>query len=239
MSNLALQIVVPGDVTIAGDFLVRRDQLVAAALAVQVTDVASAEDAAKTLKEISRLLKDSEDMRMKIQRPYMDATSLIRDAIKKELASLEDAKSRLQTAVSAFMDAQRKAEEAERRRREAEAAKAAQEAAAAAAKKREEEIEIFGEEVTVVVSAAPGPAVVPEPVYRTTVAGVATVETIDFELVDIKAVPAQFLQLDEKKIRAWITENRKTLLPAIAASPSKSVDYYGLAFTTKTSVRTK
>lgn len=188
---------------------------VAQAYVIDSPEMATA--AAEELGSIKAKQKKLDEVRLSMTRPLDEAKKRIMDLFRGPQDLLAKAETTIKAAIGTYQaEERRKAEEArraaeeaarqERERLEAER-KAAEEAAKAAAAAGDEEAAAAAQAQAVVLAAEAevvehlAPAVVEQP---TKLAGIATRQDWDFEIVDEAAIPREFLVVDEKKVRAYV-----------------------------------
>jgi hypothetical protein len=188
---------------------------------ITVTDAQSAEDAGAAIKELKR----RRELWLSVVGPFVDDAYgnwkkqvAKRDAVAKPL---DEAERELKGKLGGYMAEQ------ERQRRAAEAAAQA-EAQRQAEAERAAEVKVLEEagevESAAAVASEPvvAPVIVAPPVERP--AGLSTMEVWKFKLLDINAVPRQYLMLDESKVLKIVKAMKgQTQIPGIQAYPEMTV----------------
>ena len=177
-------------------------RVLAEARAYTITTPEQFTAAAELLRTVATKARELEEQRKAITRPIDESKKRVMDLFRGPLDSLEAAGTVLRRAIGAFeqeqeerrRQAQREADEAARKERE----RLERQAAAAAAKGQEEKAAAITERAATVV-----------PVHVTAdvpkVAGVATREVWEFEVVNAAALPREYLVPDEVKLRKVVS----------------------------------
>lgn len=182
----------------------------------QITNAAEKDNAVSLLKEVSDYSKALTAQRQELTRPLKEQAKAIESDFKKPLDFLKEADGIIRTKINAYLTAERRKAEAE-----AEAArKAAEEKALADALALESE---KGNNTYDPVTQAAVNEMIEEKQYsiidatavRSTVnqsTATSTVRTVwTFEVVDLSAVPADFLMLNEKAVRQAIKDGAREI----------------------------
>jgi hypothetical protein len=195
--------VIPQAVSIASEWLEKRDELLHAASEFKViADDETLQRAAETAKSIGKASKQLEAMRLELSRPFSEAAATIKQTADKARQSLEDEKTRLTAMTTRYVEERRK--QAEKAAREAEEAR--QREIEAQVQKQTEDEELGLPTAPVVVPDI-APVVAPPKVI-----GASFRENITFEIVDEDSVPRAFCMIDERKINAYARENKDAIL---------------------------
>lgn len=176
----------PSKITIQGDWIAERDQLLAESQSIQVSDQQSYTNAEFTLKKITKHSNELEKKRKEFAAPFLDASKEIKALADQERSDLEDEKARLKKIMIKWIDIQ----EAKRKKEEEAAARLA----AAEAEK-----DPFGD----------GANVPAEPVTSEPKKFASSKRTVyAFDVVNPNLVPREFCSPDDAKIRAYVNENK-------------------------------
>ena len=180
----------------------------------RIAGIESADDlnvASQYLKSFSKLGKNIEMVRKTAVGPIYDKVSEINSFFKAIVGIYSDEKARLKRMLLAY-EAKRQQEEAirqraERERREAAAKEEAWIEKAKLEKERAEKAEFLGIDEKEIDIPDPMPVIVPEIIHQElklsnlNTAGIGTARKKTWTLVDIDAVPRQYLIIDERKIK--------------------------------------
>ena len=181
----------------------------------QITNAAEKDNAVSLLKEVSDYSKALTAQRQELTRPLKEQAKAIEADFKKPLDFLKEADCIIRTKINAYLTAERRKAEAE-----AEAArKAAEEKALADALALEAE---KGNTYDPITQAAVNEmieekqdALIDATAIRSSVnqsTATSTVRTVwTFEVVDLSAVPADFLMLNEKAVRQAIKDGAREI----------------------------
>lgn len=182
----------------------------------QITNAAEKDNAVSLLKEVSDYSKALTTQRQELTRPLKEQAKAIEADFKKPLDFLKEADGIIRTKINAYLTAERRKAEAE-----AEAArKAAEEKALADALALEAEKgnntydpvtqvavnEMIGEKQDALIDATAVRSTVNQSTATSTVRTVWT-----FEVVDLSAVPSDFLMLNEKAVRQAIKDGAREI----------------------------
>lgn len=178
------------------------DMLAQVALAYRVASPIEYANAGEELKKIKAAAKRLDDLRKTMTKPLDAAKKAIMDFFRTPETKLQQAESGIKRAMIAYSEEQdrirreeqRKADEAARKEQEKLQAQAAK---AAASGKVEKAVELETRAATVVA-----PIINREPPK---VAGINMREAWKFEVIDERAVPREFLMVDESKIRKFVS----------------------------------
>ena len=168
-------------------------------------------NASQYLKSFSRLGKNIETVRKTTVGPINDKVSEINTFFKAIVGIYSDEEARLKRMLLDY-ETKRQQEEARKRREEQERLEAAaiEEARVEKAKlekERAEKAEFLGIDEKEIDIPDPMPVIIPEIVHQETklsnlnVAGISTARKKTWTLIDIDAVPRQYLIIDERKIK--------------------------------------
>lgn len=205
----------------AQEVLKLMDNLLAGAEGVTVANDAEMEQASALLRDIKALQKKAEAAQKGLTQPLEKEKKGIiawfRERITNKLSAGE---SQLKRAILAYQqeqdrirrEEQRKAEEAARKERE----RLERRAAAAAEKGQQEKAEQLAEQAETVVA----------PVHQeaTKVQGISTRSVWRFEITDPKAIPREYLMVDEQKIGKVVRALKgDTEIPGVRVYEEKSL----------------
>jgi hypothetical protein len=186
-----------------------------------VTSSEHYESAGEFLKHIKAKYRELDEQRKSMTKPLDDSKKRIMDFFAKPLDFLTRAENTIKRAMIAYSDEQerirredqRRAEEAARKERERLEAQAQK---AAASGKVERAAELEQRAATVVA-----------PIIDRTppkVSGLSTREVWKFEVIDEKAVPREFLMVDESKLRKFVqTMKGDTAIAGVRVWSEKSL----------------
>ena len=198
------------EISISEEWIEKRDELLAESQTIEaVKDSDSYETAGEILKRITKTSNSFEKLRKDFDKPFRQASKLIKQAADQAKEPLEEEKKRIQSVLSEYAEAERRRREAEEQRIEEERQRRLQEQAEQA----EAEEELFGESTTEIVEPEPELPETQKPKSDAT----RTVERLEFEVSDPEAVPGAFKTVDERKIRAWLAENKQRVTPEVKA----------------------
>jgi phosphoenolpyruvate carboxylase len=183
---------------------------------VTVTDHATYAQAGEdlvALKQLEQCIKE-----------HYDEDCATAHKLHKSLTSKRTAALTAVTTARAYLTAQRTAYQAEQERLRREAERAAQAAiqaeeqaralADAALLEQQGQPELAASVVEAALTATPAPIVIPSDLPKTD--GVAIVERWDFEVLNARLVPAEYLMVDEKKVGAVVRAMKgETRIPGI------------------------
>lgn len=191
------------------------------ARALQIKTVEGYNQAADYLKSIKGMLKQIEDARTRITKPINESLREVNTQAREASTPLQTAESQIKRAMIAYADEQerirreeqRKADEAARKERERIEAQArkAQDAGKA---ERAAELEQRAQTVVAPVVQREAPKVT----------GVSTRESWRYEVINLAAVPREYLCLDEKKVGGVVRSMKgDTNIPGIRVWPEKNI----------------
>lgn len=240
----------PAEITIASEWMQRRDDALVTARGITAVKTQEEFDkATEAQSEVSKLSSSLEKMRLELGRPFREADALIKKRADEARRDLEAEKDRLKGLNAAFVRADmiRKQQEAERieaeNRRRAEEAAEANRLAAEEAAKKQAEAEAAAKELgldavpAVVQEAEVVPVEVVAAPVTTAKSYSAKVQTVlRWEYVDAEAVPRAFCTPDDRKVNAYLRDN-KDRIKAKLESNTQPID--GVRFWEDVDVRSK
>lgn len=181
--------------------VIQAQTLLSNAESYAVTSIEQYTQAGEFLKHIKAKYKELDEQRKGMTKPLDDSKKRIMDFFNKPLDFLTRAESTVKRAMIAFSDEQERIRREEQRKAD-EAARKERERIEAQARKAAE-----SGKVEKAVALEERAATVVAPVIDRTppkVAGLSTREVWKFEVIDEKAVPREFLMVDESKIRKYV-----------------------------------
>ncbi|OGV51293.1 MAG: hypothetical protein A2X49_03775 [Lentisphaerae bacterium GWF2_52_8] len=198
---------------IGKDWFETRDQLIGDAKKHhEIRNRNEFETAAGILQRMTKLSLRLEKLRKEVSRPFQEATKLIKRAADNAAAPLEEAREGLREILNSFAGAQklREREEEEKFRRNCEKLLCEHSRLQSlAVSELGAELELFSPELP----SAPCPGI---PMADS----VAVKEVLGFELINESLLPREFFSVDERKIRAWISQRRDELRDQLEKDPS-------------------
>jgi len=207
-----------GEVEIAADWRARRDEIVSAAAAIQKVESQRefelAEDMAAQATKHSNAL---EKVRKSLSDPFRRAAEKIKAASDQERAPLETTKSALRRMTEPYAQEQRRRAAEEARRIEAE--KQAEIEKQLAAREVEEELGLADAQEVFEPVEPDIPATIMPAVADTT----ASVDRIEWDLVNLDAVPRMFLMLDPRKVNDWRTRYKEDITAKLEGDPAAEI----------------
>jgi len=204
----------PAEITIRGEWIAKRDEaLVDSKAIVAVSGQSDMDKAGESLQAITRLSASLEKMRLEYGRPFREVDALIKKKADDARKPLEDEKARLKAICGAWAEAEfkRKIEEAKRadeyNRKMAEEAIIKQ----GAADRLAAELGIDEKPLVIIT-----PEIVVDPVKMPETDSARLAMVIKWELEDEDKVPRNFLTFDERKLNAYLRENKDRIKKMIA-----------------------
>lgn len=203
------------EITINKEWIEKREGLIASANGILITSDETYKSGSELLNQITKTSNQLEKMRKELSDPFTEAQKLIKRKADEVREPLEQKKSELQTKLSNFVIIQRKA--AEKAKREAEERAQAEIERQLSEKKSLEDAGLIEEETPFVpeLSALPVAAIVEPPKSFAT----KTQDDVVWELEDETHIPEAFKSFDERKVNAWLRENKPRLLKLLSDNP--------------------
>jgi len=193
-------------VQIASSWFDERDAILACCNEVAtITDEKGSRHAAELLKQCTRVANAAEIQRKELSKPFLAAQRAIKAVGDDARQPLLAAKVNMQRAIQAYVAEQRRqaAEEAARRQTELDEQLALQQAADA----------LFGDDAPDTMADLPSPTAV---VLPATPCGISMRKSVKFEVMDIDALPIEYLKVNEAAIRAYIQGSREAIIKNLA-----------------------
>jgi len=197
-------------VSISAEWITQRDILVKNANEiVAVKNQTDLDFASEILRGITKASNTLEKMRKDLTDPFMDAQKTIKRKSDEARDILEVKKSELQRKIAGYVEAERKRIDAEKK-----AAEEKQQAEIAAQLAEQEELKEAGliaeekpfvPEVTPIIEVAQAPKSY----------AIRLQDVIEWKAIDDNIIPGAFKTLDDRKVNAWIKENKERLLKGI------------------------
>ena len=181
-----------------------------------ITDQASYQEAAETLKACKAIQKRIESIYTPLVKHANDAVKAIRDEMKKHLDPVLAIDAELRRSTSVWIAEQERIKREEEIRRAAEA-KAERERLEA---EREQEADFLAE---IGLADTPIPVVIPEPVAAIDQAGISYREVWKFEITDVNLIPREYMLPDEAGIGKVVRAMKQlAVIPGIRVYSEKS-----------------
>ena len=189
------------------EWVAERDEILTELAEVEAIDSDSQFEAAGALQtRAAKHAKKLDKIRMEVKRPALDFSKAIDTQAKEMVNELKAGTDRIRKINGDYATKKQAEADAEARRVAQEEARKAQEEAIKAQEQAEAAPVTFGGKV-VDIAEEPAPAQFappPPPPPKTKTMNNTSVKVWDFEIVDKNKIPAEFLVVDEKKIRAFI-----------------------------------
>ena len=182
----------------------------------QITNAAEKDNAVSLLKEVSDYSKALTAQRQELTRPLKEQAKAIEADFKKPLDFLKEADGIIRTKINAYLTAERRKAEAEAEAaRKAAEEKALADALALEAEKGNNTYDPVTQAAVNEMIEEKQDAIIDATAVRSTVnqsTATSTVRTVwTFEVVDLSAVPADFLMLNEKAVRQAIKDGAREI----------------------------
>lgn len=217
-------------VSITGEWIEKRDEIISRVnLLVKIDSEVSFKEAGEILSEITKHSNTLEKMRQALTAPFLDAQKTIKKKSDDARYVLESEKPKLQLKISQYLEAERK--RVEKEKRDAEEKQRQEILAQQAEQDALKEIGLVEKEAEFVPEVKAAPPIVQAPVSHS----IRVQTVVAWEITDEALIPAAFKTFDERKLNAWIRDNKDMVIKQLKDNPDAGIGFLtGIKLKTET-----